>query len=262
MTTPPDDASAVTAMAPADPLITLKQLRVRCTSWHQSEYETVTDKLRDHLAECQKAVRILRADKKLLKAFYELCEGYQIKTKGNSLFKIVVMFMFGITGPRASAWARAVEIADRADVPPERLPAWIKEQGGIESVRRNFAPGQSPGEKAKAKITETWEALESCTPICTIDKLSTSLHRNSDLPHSFCLALLRHDPAKNTGEVVWGTADDVLIQQFLLRVHGRVRDAAELRKSASKSEATLAKEEVAIRAALQDAAPPSEAQVA
>lgn len=261
-TNPKDDVAEAATNSPADPLLHIKKLRDRCSAWHQGDYERVSDKLREHLADCQKVVRALRTDKALRKAFYALCDDHQVKTKGASLPKIVVTFMFGIAGPRASAWARVIEIADDSGVTPEQLPGWLKAQGGIESVRRSYEPGQTPAEKVSAAIRETQEVLENGPALCVIENLPPRLRSNSDLPHSFSLALIRHDPAKNTGDVVWGTADDVLVRQYLLKVQGRVSDDAQLRKSARKDDARLAEETAAIRAALEEANSSSEAQVA
>lgn len=254
--------STAAESVPVDPLLELKQLRDRCMSWHQGDYERVSDKLHDHLADCLNVVLALRGDKKLRKEFYAFCDASQVKTKGASLFKIVVMFVFGITGPRASAWARVIEIAVTDQIAADQLPTWIKEMGGIESVRRNYKPGQSPAEKATAKINETQDTLENRPALCVIEKLPMHLRSNPDLPHSFSLALIRHDTAKDLGEVVWGTANDGLVRQFLLTVHSYVSIDAEVRKSARKDVVMLADETAAISAAVMEAASASEPQAA
>ncbi len=231
----------------------IEQLHTDQCAWNDAHYKTTTDKLLNLLGRCLQARIHLAADDKQRRHFFKLFDATDaIAGKNLSLTSRVVRYVFRITGNRASAYARVIDIALSARIAPTELATWVREHGGIEEVRRNYAAGEAPAAKQQAQQAAVENALGSAGVICTINKLPQQLHASSNNVHAYSLALVRHDKTTGNGDVLWGTSDNTLIKQFLLHQSKRLIAANGNTVSGNAHASALASDAAAIDAVLNE----------
>jgi hypothetical protein len=231
----------------------IEQLHADQCAWNDKHYKTTTDKLLDLLGRCLEAQMHFAADDKQRRSFFKVFDAMgAIAGKKLSLTSRVVRYVFRITGNRASAYARVIDIALSEKITPAELATWVRGHGGIEEVRRNYAAGEAPAAKQQAKQAAAEDALGSASVICTISNLPQQLHASSDNVHAYSLALVRHDKTSGNGDVLWGTADDTLIKQFLLHQSKRLIEANGNVVTANAHASALASDAAAIDAVLNE----------
>ena len=126
--------------------------------------DNLSVKLLDLLGRCLEAQMHFAADDKQRRSFFKVFDAMgAIAGKKLSLTSRVVRYVFRITGNRASAYARVLDIALSAKITPAELATWVREHGGIEEVRRNYAAGEAPAAKQQAKQAAAEDALGSAS---------------------------------------------------------------------------------------------------
>ena len=249
-------ASAVeTKQQNLNPLDFIKELHQRQLEWNDKHYKNTTEKLYGLLADCLEAYHQLSAaELQVRKWFFALCEDHcKIATsKKMHLTARIVSYVFRITGPRALAYSRVLKTAIGEKVPSHVLPKWIEDRGGIEAVRRANENGKPSTEKEKT--AQAASILEAADALCVIEELPASLHSDSSNSHNFSLALIRHNRIRGCGEVVRGSANGSLVDQFLAAVASKVQEEAANRHTAAKQSAALAQDTAAVAGAVAAAA--------
>ena len=237
------------------PLEFLEELHQRQLEWNDKHYKSTTEKLYGLLADCLEAYNQLNAaELGVRKRFFALCEEHcEIEaSKKMHLTARIVSYVFRITGPRARAYSRVLKPAVGEKVPSNVLPKWIEDRGGIEAIRRANENGKPSTEKEKA--AQAASILEAADALCIIEELPASLHSDSSNSHNFSLALIRHDRIRACGEVVRGSANGSLVDQFLAAVASKVQEEAANRRTASKHSTALAQDAASIAGAVAAAA--------
>lgn len=236
--------SEATTASDVDVLALVENIYTEQCAWNDTHYQSTTEKLLDLLAKCADVREKLVSDMKQKKLFFAHFDSIpSLYTKRPlSVTTRVVRYVFRLSNNRASAYARVIDLAAKAEIAPSKLPAWVRASGGIEEVRRHYASGQSSAEKQRAQRETAVEALESASVLCTISNLPQQLHASSDNDHSYSLALVRHNVATGAGEVLWGSADNSLIKQFLLHQSRCLKDAKTDGVTARSHAAALARD--------------------
>lgn len=241
---------ASSGQQPLDPLHFVESIGPKAAR-RERLYEKAIDGTLATLTEVATATEILGANPDLRKKFFER---FKAKTgsnkKAHRLVQSLVTYTMGLQGPRSQAYARVIEIARASGIKPSDLPAWVKKEGGIEAIRRNRKPGDKSSDLARNVRAQCEEALSVAPSLATIASLPTPLHSSVDNEHSFVVTILRHDPKTSTGDILWGSADDALVGQFLLKVSKDVCSKHGAQATAKGRASQLDQAEAAIEAAL------------
>ena len=166
---------------------TIKELIAEQKEWFDGVHRTANEQLYLILQRCYDLYKSMAAgaedahkiDKALDQHF--LLRG--IENKSDTKLSKIIYCVFGIADRRrVSSYAVALRIADDEDVTVEALPAFFRDAGGVEEVRRSKAADTATVDKVKVAR----------------DKLSDSLLVIEDRS----LAALLKDKTKHNGKVV------------------------------------------------------------
>jgi hypothetical protein len=248
-TTAPANAAPA---APRNAAEFLQKLYVEQCEWNKKYYKTTNDKLLDLLAKSLQARSMLADSIAQRKEFLALFNSIEeiASEKPLTLTSRVVRFVFRITGNRASAYARVLDIALEEKIKPAALPDWVRRNGGIEEVRRNYQSGQSPKDLRERLEAEAEKSLTATQAICVIADLPQALHASPDHTFPYTVALIRHDKTTGSGEVVWAASNETLIRQFLSHQGKAIAEAAVGKATAATLAAQLEADDAAIDTAL------------
>ena len=185
-----DVASTVAKSLQSEMLVLLTQMESQCKNWEIGSYKKSNDELYQVLADCLAFCADIgksNSTKRInsLKAFYEL-KKYSFNENASLAKKIVGAVFGNIDRRRIGTYAVVIEAAKTANITPDKLPAWIEDQGGIQEIRLSkSATFVSPTNKAQF-VSEHISVLPSLG-VFKSDRLSAKT--NSDKKGQTCILL-------------------------------------------------------------------------
>ncbi len=136
---------SATATKTALPVFTaIEQLVIEHDVWHNGAFRTSNEQLYVLLQKCYALYKGMEgkskdaAEKRMgLEQFINL-KALRVQADSHTLTKIVKC-VFGVDRRRVSAYSIALRVADKAKIEVLDLPAFIRNAGGVEEVRRSAA---------------------------------------------------------------------------------------------------------------------------
>ncbi len=166
-----NDSSAATKVAL--PVFTaIEQLVIEHDVWHNGAFRTSNEQLYVLLQKCYALYKGMegnsedaKAKRKGLQEYINL-KALRVQADSHTLTKIVKC-VFGVDRRRVSAYSVALRVAEKANVEVLDLPAFIRNEGGVEEVRRSAAQASGNGLTATQKVAIANDAV-SQTSIAVI----------------------------------------------------------------------------------------------
>lgn len=257
----PTDAGAVPpkeTTAPKSnmsPLALIEEIYDDQVKWNNEFYVSTSEKLFHLLARCYEVYQQLIASTPAVrKTFFDRYElqGFGDR-KGVHITLKITRYVFRITNARAGVYARVLQIAKEEGKETSDIVPWLKEVGGIESVRRAYTKGASPADMAKLAVAKANQVLAKAVPILELPSVPTAVMPNECAEYDYALALIRYDHSTKKAHLIHGCAHETLIAQYLARVAKDVVEQDEAAKKAAKDQQQKIDTKAAIKAAVAEA---------
>lgn len=190
-------------------------------AWEQGAYKTSNDELYAILARCLDIYQQMKGrEKTRINLRKELDDklsllGITVRENTNLATKIV-RYVFRTSKKRTLAYARVIMSADEHNQDGVSLGKWIRDNSGIEEVRRK-QKGEFTATELKQKYAAAAEAyLFDAKALIAPFKGVASLKSSAESTSVFTIALVRNDADGNVS-VVYGDNNQTLVKQILAR---------------------------------------------
>lgn len=162
----------------------------RAETWHNTSFKKATDELYAMISDCYATVTDIRKQgtgtvRELNKV---LTQNGIVFNEGTSLETRVVRVVFGEIGKRAQIYARVLRNAKEQSVNPTVFETWLREQGGVEAVRKQYK-GLTPKQVKAQRVAKAEKAL----PRIKAKQLSNAPKVDGS---DYVLALVQHTNGK------------------------------------------------------------------
>ncbi|ACK53840.1 hypothetical protein [Thauera aminoaromatica] len=225
----------------------LDAIHTRCAAWTDNEYKTATDILYGLLADCLKLydenfINAKDAERKKLRLDLTAALNERgIKVQSNTtMLTMFIRYVFNSDRKRANRYVSVLTAAKSHGVTHDGLANWLRDNGGIEEVRRQIKKSEEAIKKA-ADLDKSKNATLADIETNTAKPLATFEFAGATKNHAIFLARPKLD---GTVDVVAALldVDDTIYNQLLTRIakqnletaHAQNRDNAELSAYAKK----------------------------
>lgn len=202
-------------------LSTLDAIAKDAKAWEQGAYKTSNDELYGILARCLDIFQQLKGREKLRinqrKELDERLKALDIKVQENTnLATKIVRYVFRTSKKRTLAYARVIMSADEHRQDGVSLAKWIRDNSGIEEVRRKKKGEFTAAELKKMHADAAEQYLHGSKALVAPFKGIDALKSSSESTSVFTIALIRNDADGNVS-VVYGDNNQTLVKQLLAR---------------------------------------------
>lgn len=242
--------TAATANTVINALSTLDVIAKDAQAWEQGAYKTSNDELYAILARCLDIYQQMKGrEKSRINLRKELDErltalGLTVRENTNLATKIV-RYVFRTSKKRTLAYARVIMSADEHKKDGVSLAKWIRDNSGIEEVRRK-QKGEFTANELKQKYAAAAEAyLFNAKALIAPFKGVASLKSSAESTSVFTIALVRNDADGNVS-VVYGDNNQTLVKQMLARAGKKLEDDRKIKSVSNAEQSRKAKRAAAI----------------
>ena len=222
------------SLTPMEISVTLADLADRCKNWEEGLNRQSNDVLYDILADCLDLYTQVKADRKLNRMVTESLEDAGLGSQSNTSLQLrICRRAFMDTGKRAVAYARVIAIAFEKKPEKQPLPSWIRENGGIENIRRDTT-GTSGASKREKKIDNQIEYLAQVEPLGAIEMTSDAEVLFDDNLTSALAAAVVRGRSDGKVELVYSTDNRAALNEVLSRVPNDEAEAAKSELEAAR----------------------------
>ncbi len=226
-------------------------------AWELGAYKTSNDALYGMLARCLDTLLQMRGrdrrqveqrrllDERLKAAGLAFRETTPLATK-------IVRYVFGSDRRRSHTYSRAVISADEAGKDGLSFASWLREQGGIEEVKRKSKTDVSPRDLAEQQ-REVAESHLHSVPALVSFKSVKELCPSKENTTQFTYAIIRTE-TNGKASVVFGDSHPGLLKMLLARAGKVITEQDQQQENQSQERQRKADRAAAITAAINSAA--------
>ena len=199
----------------------LDEIAAEREAWEQGAYKTSNEQLYAILARCLDIYQQMSGrDADRLKQRKELDErlstmGFVIRENTNLATKIV-RYVFRTDRKRSYTYARVILAAVEHHIDSVKLASFIRNEGGIEEVRRKQKGSLTPAQQARTYKAAAEAHYFRSEPLVSPFKAIASLTASSEGTTAFSVALVRNDGDGNVA-IVYGENNATIVKQLLVR---------------------------------------------
>lgn len=202
-------------------------------AWEQGAYKTSNEELYGILARCLDIYQQLKGREKSRinqrKELDDRLTAIGIKSRENTnLATKIVRYVFRTTNKRSLAYARVIMSADQHGKDALSLPKWVREEGGIEEVRRKQNSEFTATELSQMYAAAAEKHLYASKALIAPFKGIAELKSSSESTSVFTLALVRND-ADGKVSVVYGDNNQTLVKQMLARAGKKLTEDSKIK---------------------------------
>lgn len=211
----------------------LDRIAADAKAWEQGAYKTSNDELYAILARCLNIFQQLKGREKARvdqrKELDERLVALNITVRENTnLATKIVRYVFRTSKKRTLTYARVIMSADEHKQDAVSLAKWIRDNSGIEELRRK-PKGEFTATELKQKYAAAAEQyLHGAKALVAPFKADASLKSSAESTSVFTVALIRNDPDGNVS-VVYGDNNQTLVKQMLARAGKKLTEKRKIK---------------------------------
>lgn len=189
--------------------------------WENGAYKKSNDELYSLLARCLDIYQQLKGRERVRvnqrKELDERLTALGLTFQGNTnLATKIARYVFRSAEKRTLVYARVIMSADERNKDALSLPKWLRDEQGIDEVRRKKKGGDTPSQLNQKYAAAAEQYLYDAKPIAAPFKPAASLKSSAESTSVFTVALIRNDADGNVS-VVYGDNNQTLVKQMLAR---------------------------------------------